>query len=76
MNQTMIKKTAPAKSPGEQLQESIRRAERLLSHYQATGRRSEVTMLEREISQARVRLAIGNDPWMRKSLEALATYED
>jgi hypothetical protein len=65
-----------SKTLGEQLQESVRRAERLLSHYQATGRKSEAAMLDRDISQAKVRMSIGNIGWMRDSLAVMTTYED
>jgi hypothetical protein len=76
MNQTTEIETAPAMTLGEELQVSIRRAERLLSHYHSTGRKSEAAMLDRDISQARVNLTIGNEAWMRKSLAVMTTYED
>ena len=76
MNQTQEIETAPAMTLGEELQVSIRRAERLLSHYHATGRKGEAAMLDRDISQASVSLTIGNEAWMRKSLAVMTTYED
>jgi len=76
MNKNNALMTAPADCLGEELRTEIRRGERLRDHYRASGRKAELSMIERDLSQAKVNLSIGNMGWMRQSIETLGTYEN
>lgn len=74
--QTMTAPEIPGETDGGRLAAEIRRGERLLQHYRTQGRRAEASMIERDLSRARVAQHVGNGQWIAKAIEALVGYED